>query len=387
MRHLLLLNERDIRHPLAGGAEVNLFEVGRRLVDAGYRATLLCTRFDGAPAEEVIDGIRVLRAGNRLTYYLKMHSRVKRELTADTVIIEHLCKLPFCTPLYAGVPTLPVTHHLFGRTAFLQVPFVVAAVVVAAERLIAPVYRSCGFVAVSPSTKLDLIERGIVAQRIRIIPNGVDCERYRPAEGEGGGPPALLVMGRVEPYKRIDLILRSLVQIRRQVPDARLFVVGGGTGLDAVREQVRRFGLEAHVVCSGQVNEPDKLRYIHQSHLMLNASEKEGWGLTVLEAAACAVPTVASNVPGLRDAVLNGQTGVLVPYGDVEAMAGAAVEILRDPDRRRRLGLAARRWAERFSWDGVARATAQCIEEAAGGTGQGERLAWFDGEEAGVGGV
>jgi glycosyltransferase involved in cell wall biosynthesis len=194
-------------------------------------------------------------------------------------------------------------------------------------------------------------------------------------------------MGRVEPYKRIDLILQSLVQIRRHVPDARLFVVGGGTGLDAVREQVRRLGLEHHVVCSGQVNEADKLRYIHQSDLMLNASEKEGWGLTVLEAAACAVPTVASNVPGLCDAVLNGRTGVLVPHGDVEAMAAAVVGILGDPDRRRRLGLAARAWAERFSWDGVARATAQCVEEIAGGTAHGERLSWFDDEEAGAGSV
>jgi glycosyltransferase involved in cell wall biosynthesis len=378
MRPLLLLNERDLRHPLAGGAEVNLFEVGRRLVVAGYRATLICTRFPGAPAEEVIDGIRVLRTGNRLTYYLRLPARVRRELTPDTVIIEHLCKLPFCTPLYTNVPTLPVTHHLFGRTAFWQVPFAVACVVVAAEWLIPPVYRKCQFVAVSPSTKQDLVARGVAAQRIRVIPNGVDCGGYRPPDGRIVAPPTLLVLGRVEPYKRIDLLLQALSRIREQIPEARLCIVGGGTGLAAVRSEVQRLGLGAHVTCTGVVAEAEKLRYIHAADLLLNASEKEGWGLTVLEAAACGVPTVAHDVPGLRDAVLNGRTGVLVPYGDVAALTRVTVELLRDPERRRRLGCAARQWAERFSWDGVADATAQCIEEVAGGVRAQRRLEWFE---------
>jgi glycosyltransferase involved in cell wall biosynthesis len=387
MRPLLFLNERDIRHPLAGGAEVNLFEVGRRLVAAGYRATLICTRFPGARAEEVIDGMRVLRMGNRLTYYLRLPLWVRREITPDTIIIEHLCKLPFCTPLYVNVPTLPVTHHLFGRTAFWQVPFVVATVVVAAERLIPPVYRACQFIAVSPSTKQDLVARGVAEARIRVIPNGVDCRWYSVPRRQPAGAPALLTMGRVEPYKRIDLILAAFARIREQVPNTHLYVVGGGTGLAAVRREVERRALAAHVTCTGVVSEEEKLRYIHGAHVMVSASEKEGWGLTVLEAAACGLPTIASDVPGLRDAVLHGRTGVLVPHGDVEALAQAAIDLLQDPERRRRLGSAARAWAERFSWEGVADATARCIEEVAGNVRAERRLEWFEEETAEPSGV
>ena len=382
MRHLLILNERDLRHPLAGGAEANLFEVGRRLVAAGYDATLICTRFAGAPAQEVIDGIRVLRAGNRLTYYLRLPLLVRRAVTPDTVIIEHLCKLPFCTPLYAGVPTLPVTHHLFGRTAFWQVPCLAASVVVASEWLIPPVYRKCQFVAVSPSTKHDLIARGVGAARIRVIPNGVDCTRYSIGLPRVAAPPTLLALGRVEPYKRVDLILQALGRIHQQIPEARLVVVGGGTGLGAVRAEVLRLGLDAHVTCTGVATEEEKLRYLHESDLMLNASEKEGWGLTVLEAAACGLPTVASDVPGLRDAVLDGRTGVLVPHGDVETLARAAVDLLQHPEQRRRLARNAREWAERFSWDAVAEATADCIEEVAGHARAGRKVVWFEGEQA-----
>src|SRR6266852_2950642 len=133
-RKLLILNERDQYHPWAGGAELHITETAKRLVRLGYAPTLLCTRFRGAAAEDVQDGIRVSRFGNRLTYYLRLPWVVRRELlTPGTVLIEHLNKLPFCTPLYTRAPLLLVTHHLFGRTAFQQVSFPVACVVYAAE--------------------------------------------------------------------------------------------------------------------------------------------------------------------------------------------------------------------------------------------------------------
>jgi glycosyltransferase involved in cell wall biosynthesis len=300
----------------------------------------------------------------------------------DTVIIEHLCKLPFCSPLYARVPTLAITHHLFGTTAFWQVPWAVAAVVVAAERLIPSVYRRCNFLAVSPSTKQDLIARGVAAERIRIVPNGVDCARYQPPRETPTGAPTLLWFGRVEPYKRLDVILHAFVRIRAQIPAVRLVIVGSGTGLERTRELAAQLGLADAVTCTGLVSEAEKIRHMHAAHLVLNTSEKEGWGLTVVEAGACGLPTIASDVPGLRDAVLHGHTGLLVPHGDVAALAAASVDLLRDHARRRQLGGAARRWAERFSWDGVARATAQAIEESAGGVPQGERVSWFDGDPA-----
>ena len=378
MRDILLLNERDIRHPQAGGAEVNLFQVGRRLAERGYRLTLFCTRFAGASAEEEIDGIRVVRFGNRLTYYLRLPRRVRSALPPGAAIIEHLCKLPFCTPLYTRAPVLAVTHHLFGRTAFWQAPFPVAAVVYSAEWLIPPVYRRCTFLAVSPSTRADLIHRGVDASRIRVVPNGVDCSHYAPLEAAPAAPPTVLALGRVEPYKRLDVVLRAFAQVRSRLPEARLLIVGSGTGLEAVREDIRRLNLTGCVSAPGLVSEEEKLRLIHSAHVAVSTSEKEGWGLTVLEAAACGLPTVASDVPGLRDAVVAGETGLLVPYDDAPATAEALTALLGDEARRQRLGRAARRWAERFSWDAVAEATAQSIEEAVTGTVADSPLQWFD---------
>jgi glycosyltransferase involved in cell wall biosynthesis len=377
MRPLLLLNERDLRHPHAGGAEVNLFEVGRRLAARGYRPTLLCSRFAGAAPDERIDGIRVIRRGNRLTYYLQLPALVRRHLEPTSVIVEHLCKIPFCTPLYARAPVLAITHHLFGATAFRQVPFVVAAMVVASERLIPPVYRRCRFVAVSPSTRSDLVARGMSPDQIRVVPNGVDSQKYRLPTQPPPQPPTLLALGRVEPYKRLDLTLQVLARVRREIPRARLVVVGAGSGMAELQGEMRRLGLTEHVECTGIVSEEEKVRRIQMARLIVNTSEKEGWGLTVLEAAACGVPAVASDVPGLRDAVRSGQTGVLVPHGDVDSCARAIIALLGDEDRRRALGRAARAWAERFDWETIADATAACIEEASGGEANAGRWTWF----------
>ena len=382
MRHLLLLNERDLHHPNSGGAEVNLFEVAERLVERGYRATLLCVHFPGARHEEVVRGVRVLRTGGIPSYYGRLPLLVRRALEPDTAIVEHLCKLPFLTPLYTRHPVVAVTHHLFGRTAFQQVAAPIALGVVAAERLIPWVYRRCSFIAVSPSTRDDLIARGLRPEQIRVIPNGVDCRHYTPPAAEPGPPPRILAFGRIEPYKRFDLVLQAFLRLRAEIPDATLAIVGGGTGLDAVRADIRRHGLGAAVQCPGPVDERDKVRHIREAHLVLNASEKEGWGLTVVEAGACARPTIASDVPGLRDAVIDGETGLLVPHGDVEALAAAAVRLLRDEPLRLRLGAQARSWAERFSWDGVAEATAACIEEACGAPAAATAPTWFASGEA-----
>lgn len=377
MRHLVLLNERDALHPNAGGAEVNLFEVTRRLVARGYRATLLCESFAGARREEVVDGIRIRRLGSRLAYYLRVPSALRAEADDSSLVIEHLCKVPFLSPLYSRRPVLAVAHHLFGSTTFRQVALPIAAGVFASELLIPPVYRRCPFIAVSPSTRDDLIRRGVRGERIRIIPNGVDCDHYQPPAEEPRGAPQLLAFGRIEPYKRFDLILRIFARVRQEIPDARLLIVGGGTGLDAVRADIRRLQLAGAATSTGPVDERDKIRHLQSSHLVLNTSEKEGWGLTVLEAGACARPTLASDVPGLRDSVLHDRTGLLLPHGDVEAFARAAIALLRDRERRLALGRAARAWAQRFSWDGVAEATAEQIEEACGAARQRAPQRWF----------
>lgn len=352
--HLLVLNERDDANPLAGGAEVHFVEIFSRLAARGFPVTLICAGFPGGAARTNTRGIDVRRVGNRYTFYAlgpSAYRQLERTVEGPALLIEDLNKLPFYAPLYAKLPILAIVHHLFGTTAFRQANLPVATVTYLSELAIPRIYRGVPMVAVSPSTRDDLIARGIAPDAITMIPNGLDHGRYSPSPK----PPAKVVLslGRVEPYKRIDIAVAAMAEVRRQVPDARLVIVGRGAAVPDLERQVAKLGLGASVEFRGFVTEDEKVELYRGARVFVNPSEKEGWGLTILEANACGVPSVASDVPGLRDSVRHDDTGLLVPHGDVDACAAALCRLLTDDPLYARLREGALRWAAHYTWDAV----------------------------------
>ena len=192
-RRLLVLNERDPRHPQAGGAEVHLREIFRRLAAGGDEVTLVAAGFPGAPAEEDVDGLRVLRRGDaRVGYYARVPSlyrRLRAQAPFD-VVVEDLNKFPFFARLWVREPLVVLAHHFFGRTAFRQAAAPVAAALVAAEWLVPRLYRGLPVVAVSESTRAELVRGGLNRADVCVVPNGIDHRRYRPGAGPPGKPEA-----------------------------------------------------------------------------------------------------------------------------------------------------------------------------------------------------
>jgi len=350
--HLLVLNERDPENPRAGGAEVHLFEILGRLARRGYPVTMLCAGFPGGAARVRIEGVEVERLGNRYTYYARVvgrYRRLARAVARPALLVETLNKLPFYGPVYSPLPQIAIVHHLFGRTAFRQVPFPIAAATWLAELGIPRVYRGVPMIAISPSTRDDLVARGVAPEQVTVSPCGIDHALYRPG-GEVPSP-TILALGRVEPYKRFDLAVAVMPRILAAVPDARLVIAGRGAAVPALERQVDALGLRAAVELTGFVADERKVALYRQARVFVNLSEKEGWGLTVIEAAACGVPAVASNSPGLRDAVQHGRSGMLVPHGDADAYAETVLRLLQDDEEWRRLRAGALAWAGTFDWD------------------------------------
>ncbi len=362
-RRILILNERDLANPLAGGAEVHTFEVFKRLAARGHQVSLLAAGFSGAAAEETLDGIKVRRLGNRYSYYAIISAAARRCARDHDIAVDVLCKLPFLSPWLLELPCLAIVHHLFGATAFRQVSPPIAAATWLAEKLIPPAYRESVTLAVSPSTKQDLVARGMKPERIWIVPNGLDHSVYKRSES-AEVEPLLVWLGRLEPYKRADLMIEAMVEVRRHVPEARLIVAGSGTARPSLEALVHDLGLDDTVKFAGFVPETDKAALLERAAALVQTSEKEGWGITVLEGNACGTPTIASKVPGLRDSVVDGETGVLFDYGYQAQLAAAAVKVLADAEFRERLSANALAWAARFSWERVADDTEKLIEEA-----------------------
>ncbi len=354
---LVALNWRDIRNPEAGGAEVHLHEILKRMVARGHRATLFATRFAGAPAEEAVDGIRVIRRGAwwNANFVLPLAARAHLRRDPASLIIEDINKIPFFMPWFTRLPVMPVIPHLFGTTVFRETNPVFASYVYLWERLIPRVYRGCRFVVISPSTRDDLVARGVPAGNVDVVLCGLDHERYRVIPGAGRDEhPTLVHLGRARRYKAIDVVIRAFVRVREAMANARLLIIGDGPELPALRELARRLGLGDAVEFAGHMPAGDIVLALNRCHVVLNASPKEGWGLTVVEANACGVPVVGSDSPGLRDSIRDGETGFLVPPGDSDAFANRALELLRDDALRARMSQAALSWAGSLTWDRTA---------------------------------
>jgi glycosyltransferase involved in cell wall biosynthesis len=268
--------------------------------------------------------------------------------------------LPFC----AMVP------HLFGETAFEEAPWPMAAAVWAAERPLARAYRRAGFHAISESTRDDLVARGVPAGRVRVIHPGVDAERFTPAaDGRRADAPAFLYVGRLKRYKGIALAIRALALARERRPDLSLDIAGTGDHRPELERLTAELGLAGAVRFRGFVSEAEKIELLRRAWANLFPSPKEGWGITVIEAAACGTPSIASDSPGLRDSVRHGVTGYLVPHGDVGALAGRMLELAEAPARVAALGADARRFAEGLTWDRTATDTERHLHDIIAGSG------------------
>jgi glycosyltransferase involved in cell wall biosynthesis len=366
---ILVVNWQDRLNPQAGGAETHLHEVFGRLAGRGIHVTLLASGWRGAEARAEIDGMDVHRAGGRLTFSIAAPAYYRRRL-ADRdfdVMVEDLNKVPLLAPLWARHRVALLVHHLFGTTAFQEASPPLAAATWLLERPLGRVYRRVPTMAVSRSTAQDLGGRGLSEEEITIIPNGVDLERFRPAATtDRFRAPTILYLGRLKRYKRVDLPIRAVAALRAGGIPARLIIAGTGDHAGALRSLCDELGLDRDAVeFRGFVSEEEKVDLFRRAWVHVLTSPKEGWGITNVEAAACGTPTVASDSPGLRDSVLDGETGYLVPHGEVPVLAERIGRVLNDPALRDELGRTARRFATRFTWDRAADETESFLRRVA----------------------
>ncbi|MDH3455905.1 MAG: glycosyltransferase family 4 protein [Gemmatimonadota bacterium] len=369
--NILLVNWLDRENPQAGGAEVHVFEIFRRLVARGHRVTLVASGWPGAAREAVVNGLTVRRFGGRHTFALVGRRAIRRELRTGSydIVVEDVNKLPLYLPTLTTLPVYVIIPHLFGTTAFREASWPVACVVWLAEKPIPRVYRDQAFHAISNSTRDDLVQRGVRRDAIRVIHPGVDAEWLTPDSAVSRSDvPTFLYVGRLKRYKGLDIALHAVARARRTVPALRLDIAGAGDDRPRLEGIARKLQLTDRVRFLGFVGEQEKRDLLRRAWAVVFPSPKEGWGITNVEAAACATPAVASDSPGLRESVLHDETGILVPHNDPEALANALCRLSGDPQLVTTLGTAARKFAAALSWDRAAASTEAHLLETARGS-------------------
>lgn len=367
--NILFLNWQCIKHPLGGGAEVYHHEILKRIAAKGHSVTWLCSHYPGLKREKVIDGIRIIRTGSRNLFNYRAPSAVKNLLESQKfdILLDSINKIPLMSPLYAGnIPIIGYIHHLFRKTIFSETIFPFALYVYLFEKGVPFVYRNVPFCAVSESTRKDMIETGIGVSGITIIENCVDHDLYKTSDTNRHDGLTIGYLGRIKKYKSVDHLIRAFGIVRDEIPEAKLIIVGDGDNLTELQSLTEKLGLSGSVDFTGYLAAEEKVSILQRCAVVGNPSIKEGWGLTVIEANACGTPVVAANVQGLRDSVVDGKTGLLYSYGNIEELASNLTKVLTDKELRSSLSDNAVEWAAKFNWDTNAEKTLDLISEVIG---------------------
>jgi glycosyltransferase involved in cell wall biosynthesis len=359
-RHLLFLNWRDRLHPEGGGSEVYIERVAAEMAARGYRTTLFCQAHAHAPAEETTPrGVNVIRRGGRHTVYLfaaltylagalGFGPLAANRLGRPDLIVDVCNGLPFLSRLYARRPVIALVHHVHRE----QWPVVFGPVLSRVgwwieSRLAVRVYRRCQYVTVSESTRRELAGLGVDPGRIAVVHNGTPAVVGPPAPRTA--QPSLLVLGRLVPHKRVELAMRAVALLSLELPALTLTIAGQGWWEAQLRRLAADLGIEHCVRFTGFVPEERKHELLCASWLSLAPSLKEGWGLTIVEAAAHGTPSIAfRSAGGVTEAMVDGETGTLVD--DEVDFLRAVRRLLHDADRRAKMGAAAEKYAQRFTW-------------------------------------
>jgi glycosyltransferase involved in cell wall biosynthesis len=341
---------RDLANPHAGGSELLIDRLAGGLAARGHEVVLLC----GGP---VGDGrpYRVVRNGGAYSQFLTGPLTGRRSLRGCDLLVEVCNGLPYLAPLWRpGRPAICLVNHVHSELWPIRFPQPIAAAGRFAETVLMPrAHRRNLFVAVSPSTASALEDIGVPRERIRVITNGVeDATGLAPKSAE----PLFLALGRLADYKRIDLLLRLWDRVR-PVTGGTLVIAGDGPEGPRLR---RLAGPGVHF--TGRVTEAEKHRLLCAAWLLLHPAQVEGWGLVVTEAAVRRTPAVGFDVPGLRDSVRHGGTGLLT--GTESGFASAWAGLALDRPRRTAMGVEARRRALELRWPHTVDRFAAVVEEA-----------------------
>jgi len=346
---------------------VYMHEICKRLARLGVNVRAVTSWFKGLKRIERIDGYYVQRVGTHENYILHVPRILRQYSKWAEVIVEDMSKVPLMTPLFRHqrTPVIAIVHHLNRDIYFQELPLHKAIIAYILESIMPKLYSllpDVTLVAVSKSTKEELGRLGANLQRIKIVSNGINEYELNDGSLTRKDPkPTIIFFSRIKKYKQPYHVLLAFRRVLKQMTNAKLVIAGKGT--ECLFKYLRRLKIDHATEIYGEVDEETKSRLLSRAWVLVQTSRKEGFGITVLEAAICGTPTICYDVPGLRDAVKHMKTGILVNLNDIDELAKAITLLLRNERLRNSLSRSAYHHAKKFSWDTSARTFIKILEE------------------------
>lgn len=356
--NIVIFSWRGPKHPLSGGAEIATFEHAKEWTRVGNKVTLFTSYFEGAKKKETLNGIEIIRRGGDafgvklvapFWYLFGNHSKFD-------LVVDEFHGIPFFTPVYVRTKKLAFIHELAKEVWWLNPwpkPFnyIPAFFGTLFEPLIFKLlYKNIQFMTVSESTKNDLIEWGIPVGKIKVVHNGVNTI---PVNVKKEVRKTAIFLGALAKDKGIEDALRAFSLIDKKDSGWQFWVVGWGAKnyLNVLKALARELKIERKVEFWGFVDDKKKFELLTRAHVFINPSVREGWGLVNIEASSAGTPVVGYNVPGMKDSVISGKTGLLFRLGDYESLAENAIRLCNSARFYATMHKEAIAWAKRFTWE------------------------------------
>jgi glycosyltransferase involved in cell wall biosynthesis len=366
LRRVHVVAWRDLDDPEAGGSELHAHEVVRRWADGGLDVTLRTSVVVGRPKRIVRDGYRVVRKTGR--YLVFARSAVSGFLGRDgarDAVVEIWNGMPFFSPLWARAPRIVFLHHVHDEMWDMVIkPRALARAGRAVEfRLAPPLYRNVPIVTLSESSKREIVDLlGLPADNITVVPPGIDA-RFTPGPETKTPHPLVVAVGRLVPVKRFHLLIDALARLKVRHPTLEAVIVGEGYERAFLERRIKEQGGHGWIHLPGRLEDDELLTLYRRAWVLASASAREGWGMTITEAAACGTPAVVTRIGGHEDAVVEDETGLLAD--DVDGLARGLDVVLGDEAERKRLTKGALDRASQLTWDATARGTFEVLADEA----------------------
>jgi glycosyltransferase involved in cell wall biosynthesis len=342
---ILWFNWRDIKHPESGGAEIYTHQILTRLARKGHSVTLFTTKTEGSLTSEEIDGVLIIRHGGKYSVYRRAKQYFENYRSSYDLIIDEINGRPFLSPqIVNDRPVIAIFHQLIKEEWFYEIPFPINYFCyhVMEKRWLIP-YKDTQTITVSNSSLSDLESLGFT--KVNVIQNGLDIDPL-PKVSEKEVQPTICFIGRLRRHKLANHAIEAFKIIKNKIPDAKMWLIGDGPMRPYLQERagsdVQFFG---HV--------PNILKYdlLRRAQMVLVPSVREGWGLVVIEANAMGTPVIGYDIPGLRDSILNGETGILTKHPSPSSLAESAFRLLTNDEMLERYSRNALSYSRKFSWE------------------------------------
>ncbi|OKY77386.1 MAG: Glycosyltransferase, AglL family [Candidatus Methanohalarchaeum thermophilum] len=358
-------------YPYTGGVENHVYDLSKKLIQLGNDVSVICSREPrDLKKKEEIDGIKV----NRLRYYGKIantnitpslplkllkenfdliHTHLPTPWNANwSSIISRLKNKPLVLTYHNDIVGEGINDYIakYYNKTFLK------TLLSNSDKII---ITQPSYLNYSPYLKP-------FEDKVEVIPNGVDVNRFTPKYGEGEGIFFLGVLDEYHRYKGLDVLLKAFKKVSSKI-DTELIIGGSGELLKEYKDLAKELNIENKVNFVGYIPERDLPRYYRKSNLFVLpsiSSEQEGFGMVLLEAMASGLPVITTDVAGVSDEIKNNVYGKVIQPNNIEKLAKAITSILRNKEKKRKMGKRGRKLVEeRFNWKKIAKKTNELYKE------------------------